>query len=141
MELRKIEQDLLGMLATERGVRRERIHQDARLLHDLGMDGDDAVDFFRQVHDRFGTDFSELYREWDRYFGPEVLPNWAMASISVPALAVGFIFGDWLALPVWGGFAIVIVVFALVWGIYARLRRPLPLTVEDLLAAVCRGRW
>lgn len=35
------------------------------------MDGDDAVDFFRDFEERYGADLAPLYQHWDRHFGPE----------------------------------------------------------------------
>lgn len=39
------------------------------LSSDLRIDGDDAVDIFQAIHDRWNVDFSSM--QWDRHFGPE----------------------------------------------------------------------
>ncbi len=40
-----------------------------RLGEDLGMDGDDAVDFFEDFAETFRVDLADM--RWDRHFGPE----------------------------------------------------------------------
>lgn len=52
----------------------ERIRDSTTLFADLGIDGDDAVDFFEAFRDEFGVDLSSL--ELSRQFGPEGLPFW-----------------------------------------------------------------
>lgn len=50
--------EVIELVAHERGLARERVHLSQRLLQDLGMDGDDAVDCFNSVHEQFGTDLT-----------------------------------------------------------------------------------
>lgn len=47
------------------------IHLSHRLVQDLGMDGDDTVDFFNNVHERFHTDLTHLHEHWSEHFGRE----------------------------------------------------------------------
>jgi|MudIll2142460700_1097286.scaffolds.fasta_scaffold269067_2 acyl carrier protein len=49
---------------------KEPLSEDTRLLHDLGMDGTDAVEFMEAFSGEFDVDMSKL--EFDRHFGPEV---------------------------------------------------------------------
>ncbi len=59
-----------------------RVTPSTDLLADLGIDGNDAVEIFESLADRFGVDFSDI--RWDRHFGPEagfnplalLLPSW-----------------------------------------------------------------
>ena len=53
MKRRQIEQNFTRLLV-EMGVRAERLSTTSRLLHDLGIDGDDAVNFFLALEQRFG---------------------------------------------------------------------------------------
>jgi acyl carrier protein len=55
-----IEHEVTHMLAHERGLPLERITPSSRLREDLGMDGDDAVEFFVELNQRFGTDLTAL---------------------------------------------------------------------------------
>jgi hypothetical protein len=52
MESRAQQSDVIALVAHERGLPSEKVHLSDRLLHDLGIDGHDAVDFFNSVHDR-----------------------------------------------------------------------------------------
>ena len=63
--------EVMEMLAQERGLPRNKIEPSSRLLQDLRIDGDDAVDFFISLQDRFGTDLSALQERWSEHFGPE----------------------------------------------------------------------
>jgi hypothetical protein len=70
MASRNYESEVKAILANERGLSPERLQLSDRLLQDLGMDGD-AVDFFNGVHERFGTDLTNLHEHWSEHFGPE----------------------------------------------------------------------
>lgn len=48
---------------------------DTRLLHDLGMDGTDAVEFMEAFSEEFDVDMSEF--EFDRHFWPG-RRNWSV---------------------------------------------------------------
>jgi hypothetical protein len=48
---------------------RRRMTLDTRLMEDVGLDGDDAVELFRDFAVHFEVDLSEI--NWDRHFGPE----------------------------------------------------------------------
>jgi hypothetical protein len=43
-----IDERVYAFVAEERGVRREKLVSRTTLSHDLGMEGDDAVEFFEQ---------------------------------------------------------------------------------------------
>jgi len=58
MASRDHQSEVIDLVADERGLPRQRVQLSHRLLQDLGMDGDDAVDFFNLVHERFGTDLT-----------------------------------------------------------------------------------
>ena len=62
---------ITDLLAEDHGVRRAKLLPSARLWHDLGVDGDDASDLFQRLHERYGTDFSPLNRQWDEFFNQE----------------------------------------------------------------------
>jgi acyl carrier protein len=60
---------LTAFVSEQTGVRPTRLTQRTRLFHDLGMDGDDAVEFFEAFACEFDVDLSGM--EWNRHFGPE----------------------------------------------------------------------
>ena len=49
--------------------RKVPLSEDIRLLQDLGMDGDDGVEFMEAFSEEFDVDMSEF--EFKRHFGPE----------------------------------------------------------------------
>lgn len=59
----EVYESVAELLVQDHGLRRDRLRSTARLLQDLGVDGDDAAEFFQQVQQRFGTDFSGLYED------------------------------------------------------------------------------
>jgi len=67
--------DLRAFIAEQTGTRPSRISPETRLVQDLGMDGDDAVEFFEAFFVRYGVDPAgfDLYQ----HAGPEgCLPLW-----------------------------------------------------------------
>ena len=51
-------------------VSRQSVTASTRLLHDLGIDGDDAIEILTDFGKRFGVDFSSF--SFERYFGSEL---------------------------------------------------------------------
>lgn len=56
------------------GVQPGELHDGARLFHDLGMGGDDAVDFLKEIISNFGTSFCEF--DFESYFPNEYGGFW-----------------------------------------------------------------
>ena len=56
-------------VSAEIGVPVARLKTESRLLHDLGVDGDDASDLFQHFSARFHVDISAF--QFSRHFGPE----------------------------------------------------------------------
>lgn len=141
-----LENEVRQMLARERGLSVKRITPSSRLREDLGMDGDDAVEFFVEVNQRFGTDLSSLQENWSRYFSPEGLSLWNGAII-VPFAAAGGITGAGLNWPKWAAALLALgFVVAAYWGLSKLPRRKsaqseLAITVAELIAAVKAGAW
>jgi acyl carrier protein len=66
-----IEQSVVGFVAEETGYNPKRLALDSRLAHDIGVDGDDAVELFQKFEKRYEVDLTSLYEHWDQHFGPE----------------------------------------------------------------------
>lgn len=143
MDRALIEHEVASMLA-EMGVREERLCPTARLLQDLRIDGDDAAGFFVAIGERFGTDLTALWEDWDAHFGPEGL---AVAPAAVVAAGVSVIGAAAAALT--GLPALLCVVFAAMGvGISAWLvgrsgsgPRPHPIRLGEVADAIEGGRW
>ena len=135
--------EVVEMLAKERGLSPAKIDASSRLLQDLGMDGDDAVDFFTSLQERFGTDLTALHEEWSDHFGPEGCSCWN-GLVIMPAAVVGGAVAALLDIGAVGGIAITIALLALwlwamkTWGPPDKMQ---PITVEQVIAAVEAGAW
>jgi acyl carrier protein len=74
-----IEDEVFDFVAKERGIKREKLKLSDWLLVDLGMDGDDAVEFFDKFEKQFEVDLTYLQEHWNEYFGPEGISGpWAI---------------------------------------------------------------
>jgi acyl carrier protein len=76
------------------------------LFGDLGIDGDDAVDVFEAIQERFNVNFASI--QWNRHFDPE-------GGLNPFALLI----------PSW----------------WKWRRKRIPVTVQDLVDAVCAKKW
>lgn len=135
--------EVLTMLAKERGLPLDKISPSSRLLQDLGMDGDDAVDFFISVQQRFGTDLTALQARWGDHFGPEGFSLWYGLVIVIAGIIGGGAAGL-LNLGIWGGLVITVALLALsLWLMkkWGPEDRTIPVTVSDVIAAVKAGKW
>lgn len=147
MESRNLQLELIDLVADERGLSPEKVRLSDRLLQDLGMDGDDAVDFFNNVNERFGTDLTHLHERWHEHFGAEGFSIWN-GLVIVPTVVIGVLIARVADLSAfWSvlwGFTIAVALLA-AWLLLMRRCRPadreVPITVGDVLAAVRIGRW
>jgi len=135
--------EVLEMLAKERGLSQTKIQATSRLLQDLGMDGDDAVDFFTSLQERFGTDLTALHEGWGDHFGPEGFSCWN-GLVILPAAMIGGVAAGFLDLGAAGGIALTVALLGLLlwvmktWGPRDTMQ---PITVEQVIAAVQAGTW
>lgn len=135
--------EVVKMLAKERGLSPAKIDASSRLLQDLGMDGDDAVDFFSALQERFGTDLSALHEGWSDHFGPEGFSCWN-GLVIMPSAVVGGVAAALLNMGAAGGIAITVALLALwlwimrTWGPPEKMQ---PISVEQVIAAVEAGAW
>lgn len=115
------------------------------LLDDLGLDGDDAVEFFDAYAETFSVDLTPLHARWRDHFGPEGFPlSFGLGmvlvgtTVSVPLILMGL--PEWLvfALGMTAAFGWLIGLRA--WPL-ARGPRLVPITVSDLIHAARIGRW
>lgn len=134
------------LLIEHQGVPEGKVTPHARLLHDLGVDGDDAGEVFHALHERFGTDFTELNRQWRVFFNTEGASPRAIL-FGLPAIIVcGGGAGVLVAALHWPKSLAVIVALTLFIGcgwLFSRWfgRNLQPLTVGGLAEIVRAGRW
>ena len=68
-------------LCEQWGVQLERLTPSTRLLHDLGIDGDDAVEILMEFEERFHVDLSSF--SFGDHFGSELDagPRWVVRKL------------------------------------------------------------
>lgn len=135
--------EVINLVAHERGLPRDKLKLSDRLLHDLGMDGDDAVDFFDNVHQRFGTDLTHLHEHWSEHFGPEGFSCWN-GLVIIPAAVIGGAVAGMTGLSTFWGFVITVALLAAaLWAMrrWGPSDRTVPITVGEVVAAVGAGAW
>lgn len=119
----------------------------ARLLHDLGLDGDDAWEFMEEFAQRFTVDLRRF--PFTRYFHDEgqliASVNWS----TLPSLPLAVGCAVWFrGVPIWAWLLIGVAVNGVVVALWRarvpkRLRHAdkLPLTMDDLVRAAGAGQW
>lgn len=136
-----LEDRVRGFTARHLGVKQEKLSTGTRLNRDLGMDGDDAVEFFKDFGTEFKVNLDDLYAMWDQHFGPEGGPSFGLLVITVLCITAGFWLRDLFGLaPAWawgiGLISLVILAYQLWFA-----RKMLPITVGDLVNSARSGRW
>jgi hypothetical protein len=66
-----VEERTINLIVEVTGIQRKRIQLSSRLVDDIGMDGDDAIDFFEKFGQNLHVDLDVLYEHWDNHFFPE----------------------------------------------------------------------
>ncbi len=64
---------VFDLVSRHRAVPKEKLGPETRLREDLGMEGDDAVEFLEEFSKRFDVDLGKF--EFHKHFGPEVAYN------------------------------------------------------------------
>jgi acyl carrier protein len=146
-----LEERIVDLLTDQMQVRRSRIQLSTTLADDIGMDGDDAVEFFERFAEKFHVDITALGDHWHRHFGPEgglvSFPPELLFASAAGAVA-GLALHEWvLWIPGWLAVIVFVVAFwPIALKIYA-IRNPStdppkrPITVQDLVDAATTGKW
>ena len=132
----------MDLLHRRFAIDRLRLRPDARLLTDLGVDGDDAVEFFKEIQRRHGTDLTTLRQGWARYFGREGIAPGMLAACFATAVAA-LLFTHWLKLPLGAGLVLAVL---LLGGLVALRgtsgpKADLDISVAEVVDAILMGRW
>jgi acyl carrier protein len=131
------------LLEREHGVPRKNLKTTSRLAQDLGIDGDDAVEFVEQLHQKFGTDFTALREQWSDFFEVEGTPIGTaltgLACLAAIPLLVGVVAelrGKQITLAM---VALVVLILAAIW--LRRGDRKRPVTIAGLAEIIGWGAW
>jgi hypothetical protein len=136
---------LRTLLIEKQGVPAAKVAPEARIVHDLGVDGDDASDLLNELHVRFGTDLSALERHWSQFFGVEGAGPKSML-IGVPAIIIGGAGAGMLSAALGRPLHVGVILGLLgfsggLWLLMRRRRRLRPVTVGGLVGIVRAGHW
>ena len=84
------------------GVLPEKLNFESRLSFALGIEGDDAAQFFERFQKKFSVDLAELKENGSSYSAPEKVSLVTAPIVLLPALFLGIAFSRlWSALPTW----------------------------------------
>jgi acyl carrier protein len=138
-----IDHQLIGLISEQIGVPRGKITPSSRLLQDLGMDGDDAVEFFADFAERYGADLTPLYTHWDKHFGPEGLVGPTSFAVMLVLVALPFLALPFGVSPLWVMGAEFVALVLWMWPLRQWLIKDetVPVTVEHLLITARTKRW
>jgi hypothetical protein len=138
-----IEDRVYALVSEQTGTDRTKLCPDSTLSHDLGIEGDDAVEFFEHFGQEFGIDMTQLGVDWHRYFSPEGIGLGTLVIAGVPALLGAFYVN--LKFPRLGLLTIILmfVVWWLILYCWTRLRGPRgsQISIQDLIDCVRVGKW
>jgi hypothetical protein len=137
-----LEDRVYALVEGELGVKRETLTPNSTLSHDLGMEGDDAVEFFERFAKEFNVDTRQLGEDWHAYFSPEGAGLGTLLCVFVPpgvfAAVLSLVFPS-LPLWLWGITGIVGWLAAIY---YWQKTHPGPqISVQDLVECARAGIW
>jgi len=140
----EIEQSILAFVARETCRNPKRLALNSRLVHDLGVDGDDAVELFEKFGEKYGVDLTALFQNWDHHFVPEGSGPGIGFMIAVGAAAI---LGDLLhraypPIPAWAWMIPPPIAYLFVHAkFFAEPADCVPITIQELVDAAISRTW
>jgi hypothetical protein len=140
-ESKEAEERVMRFTAAHWRVRKShKLTTNTRLAQDLGMDGNDAVEFFEKFAQEFSVDLYQLRVHWNQHFAREGISLGAMVAIAL-CVTAGFWLRDAIGvLPPWAWGIALIATAALSHRRFAKDNMS-PVTIGDLAESVRLGRW
>ncbi len=136
---------VLALVSEATGVKLEKLQLTTTLSGNLGMEGDDAVEFFEKFGSEFAVNLSDLHRDWKFYFSPEGVPITTALLVAIPPVAIAILlegFFPRLHGMVALGIAVLLWLPVLVpWSRWRYKNRTLQITIEDLVQSASSGKW
>jgi hypothetical protein len=142
----ELEERIAALLVHETGIKPERVHLATRLTQDIGMDGDDAVEFFEKFAKEFHVDVTALSDHWEQHFLPEGgFPSLGyMVAVGIAVIAGGLLHKMVKWIPMWASMIAALAVSIWVYARFFTKGHPdwqVPITVQDLVDAATSGKW
>jgi hypothetical protein len=136
---------ILALVSLATGAKAEKLQLGKTLSGDLGMEGDDAAEFFEKFGSEFAVDLTDLYRNWSFYFSPEGVPITTALLVAIPPVAIAILlqrFFPRLHGMVALGIAVLLWLPVFVrWSRWRYNNRTLQITIEDLVQSASTGKW
>jgi acyl carrier protein len=136
---------VFDFVVEETSVRRETLTLDTTLSGDIGLDGDDAVEFFEEFQEEFSVNIEDLELFWDRYFAPEGMTLSTGFLFVIPGLVLAVLFTYLFPhLPDWSCFVLAYgfwFVCLFCFGRWRNKTRASQIAIQDLIDAAKAGRW
>jgi hypothetical protein len=141
-----LQERVLAFVSEQTGVKGEKIRLETTLSRDLGIEGDDAVEFFEKFRTKFAVDLQELGRDWSFYFCPEGLPISTALIVFVPAIPIALVLIQiFPRVPDWLWFIAALVFWVSLVGFWENWRerkaKHPQVTVQDLIDCAHSGVW
>jgi acyl carrier protein len=139
-----LEDQVVKFTCDQLGVKPAKVKSESRLNLDLGMDGDDAVEFFEKFKTQFSVDLEDLDIHWDQHFAHEGGPGFGWVIVVI-VCSLGIDYWHWSvgSLPAWLTYVCLLAVLGALT--FRLLRRKTPsnagVTVRDLVEAARAHRW
>jgi acyl carrier protein len=141
----ELEERIIALIVEETGIGHESVQLDSRFVQDLGVDGDDAVEFFLKFGGAFHVDLTALWDHWGQHFLPEGWVPWlgCMSPVGIVLLAALALNAAFKWIPFWASIIALGAVFCWFFGksLLETVGHKLPITVQDLVEAATSGKW
>jgi Protein of unknown function (DUF1493) len=139
-----LEDRVYRLVAEDLGIKREKLTAASTLSHDLGVEGDDAVEFFERFAKEFSVDLNELGGDWDAYFSAEGAGLGTALFVLVPSILFATILGlAFPSLPFWlpGIIGFTSWMAAVYFWQKIHPRRHPQISIQDLVNCANAGNW
>ncbi|HEY3618545.1 MAG TPA: DUF1493 family protein [Candidatus Sulfotelmatobacter sp.] len=94
---------MLDSTANHLGVKKQKVSLSSSFSRDLGIDGDDAVEFFDAFGKTFGVHLDLLRIHWGQHFAPEGGPGDGFLVECSVCFVIGWVIHEMVSVvPSWG---------------------------------------
>lgn len=139
-----VEKSVLELVAEFSGDDPTHLRPESRIVQDLSLYGQDAVELFAAFEDRFHVDLQPLYADWKAFFPPEVPYGPSAILVVVLVLLLPVLLIPFGINPVWAWVAAVPALLIWRFGFNEWPLAPKtyrPVRIADLIAAARQKRW
>jgi len=140
----ELQSRVLALVSEATGTKLEKLKPTTTLSGDLGMGGDDAVEFFEKFGSEFTVDLTDLDRDWKFYFSLEGVPIATALLVAIPSVGIAIVlerfFPRLRGIVALGIGALLWLVLLVKWSRWRHRDSP-QITVEDLVQSASSRKW